>query len=198
MATKVGINGFGRIGRLVFRAMDEGSRDRGRCRQRSRQTSRGRWLICSSTTPFTVARFDDGRRSTEDGFVVDGHAVNACSATATPLNLPWGELGVELVVESTGIFNDRRARLSKHIEAPAQRRFVITCTGQGRGHHHRYGRQRRRVRRREAQHHLERFLHHQLPGSGRQGSDGELRHQARLHEHHPFLHQRPEDPRPSA
>ena len=70
--------------------------------------------------------------------------------------------------------------------------------GQERGHHHRHRRERRRLRRREAQHHLQRVVHHQLPRAVREGAARQLRHQARLHEHDPQLHQRPEHPRLAA
>ena len=61
---------------------------------------------------------------TEDGFVADGHAVKVLSER-DPANLPWGELGVDVVVESTGIFKTGELA-SKHIDAGAKK-VVITC-----------------------------------------------------------------------
>ena len=65
---------------------------------------------------------------TEDGFVADGYAVKVLSER-DPNNLPWGELGVEVVVESTGIFKTGELA-SKHIKAGAKK-VVITCPAKG-------------------------------------------------------------------
>ena len=66
---------------------------------------------------------------TEDGFVADGHAREGPVPSAIPTNLPWGELGVDVVVESTGIFKTGELA-SKHIEAGAKK-VVITCPAKG-------------------------------------------------------------------
>ena len=65
---------------------------------------------------------------TEDGFVADGYAVKVLSER-DPNNLPWGELGVEVVVESTGIFKTGELA-SAHIKAGAKK-AVITCPAKG-------------------------------------------------------------------
>ena len=98
MAVKVGINGFGRIGRLAFRAMyndpelevvavnDLGNKEK---------------LAYLLKYDSVHGRAYDSVETTEDGFVVDGVAVKVLSERE-PANLPWGELGVDIVVESTG------------------------------------------------------------------------------------------------
>ena len=65
---------------------------------------------------------------TEDGFIADGYAVKVLSER-DPNNLPWGELGVEVVVESTGIFKTGELA-SVHIKAGAKK-VVITCPAKG-------------------------------------------------------------------
>jgi glyceraldehyde 3-phosphate dehydrogenase len=64
-----------------------------------------------------------------NNLVVNGHEIIVL-AEKEPANLPWRELGVELVIESTGIFTTREGA-SKH----------LLGAGEGRGHHHRLGRQ---------------------------------------------------------
>ena len=100
MATKVGINGFGRIGRLVYRAM---------CKDPELEVVAVNDLGDIPTMAHLL-KYDSvhGRafetvEVTEDGFVADGKAVKVLSER-DPENLPWGELGVDIVVESTGIF----------------------------------------------------------------------------------------------
>src|SRR5213080_1058084 len=114
MAVKVAINGFGRIGRLVFRAMVE-------------QGSLGRDvevvavgdIVPADNLAYllkydsTQGRFDgqvSSRKSSadkpeDDVLVVNGHEMLVVSAK-DPSNLPWKALGVEVVIESTGLFTD--------------------------------------------------------------------------------------------
>ncbi len=116
MTVKVGINGFGRIGRLVFRAMAKDPdvevvavNDLG-----------------DKATMAHLLKYDSvhGRafnevKVTEDGIEVDGAKVKML-AERDPAQLPWGELGVDIVVESTGLFTDAdKARA--HIEAGAKK-----------------------------------------------------------------------------
>jgi glyceraldehyde 3-phosphate dehydrogenase len=118
MAIRVGINGFGRIGRLVFRA------------------ARGSDLeivgINDLTDAGTLAhllKYDSihGRYPGEvhadgDAIVVDGARI-PISAERDPAKLPWGQLGAKIVIESTGIFADR-AGASKHLSAGAERVII--------------------------------------------------------------------------
>ena len=106
MAIKVGINGFGRIGRLAFRAMVNDPEievvavnDLG-----------------DIPTMAHLLKYDSihGR-----AFVADGHAVKVLSERE-PANLPWGELGVDVVVESTGFFTDG-TKAKSHLDAGAKK-----------------------------------------------------------------------------
>lgn len=125
MAIKVGINGFGRIGRLVFRAMvNDPEIEVVAVNDLGDIPTMAHLLKYDSVH----GRAFDVVEVTEEGFVADGHAVKVLSERE-PSNLPWGELGVDVVVESTGIFKTGELA-SKHVEAGA-RKVVITCPAKG-------------------------------------------------------------------
>jgi glyceraldehyde 3-phosphate dehydrogenase len=116
MATKIGINGFGRIGRSVFRLL--------------RETSDFEVVAVNDLTDaHTLAhllKYDSvmgpyTRRveSTNDAIIVDGQRV-AVSAIKNPAEIPWGKLGVEIVVESTGVFRAKEQCLL-HVQAGAKK-----------------------------------------------------------------------------
>ena len=102
MTTKVGINGFGRIGRLVFRAMaDDPEVEVIAVNDLGDKATAAHLLKYDSI--HGIRNFDI--EVTDDGLVVDGKHVTMLS-DRDPANLPWGELGVDVVVEATGIFNE--------------------------------------------------------------------------------------------
>jgi glyceraldehyde 3-phosphate dehydrogenase len=117
MPVRVGINGFGRIGRNVFRAAYERGADL-------------QWLALNDLVdPPTIAhllkydsilgRFPGEVEVTETGLRVDGTDI-LVTAERDPAALPWGDLGVDVVIESTGLFTDRE-NASKHLEAGAKK-----------------------------------------------------------------------------
>jgi glyceraldehyde 3-phosphate dehydrogenase len=117
MAVRVGINGFGRIGRNVFRAAIEKGADI-------------EWLAVNDLVdPPTIAhllKYDSnygpysGTVSAEgDRLVVDGREIRVM-AERDPGSLPWGELGADVVIESTGLFTDRE-NAAKHLQAGAKK-----------------------------------------------------------------------------
>jgi glyceraldehyde 3-phosphate dehydrogenase len=117
MAVRVGINGFGRIGRNVFRAAHERGADI-------------EWLAVNDLVdPTTIAhllkydstygRFPGEVRATEQGLVINGQEIRVL-AERDPASLPWGDLGADVVIESTGLFTDRE-NASKHIDAGAKK-----------------------------------------------------------------------------
>jgi glyceraldehyde 3-phosphate dehydrogenase len=134
MTVKVGINGFGRIGRAVLRA--------------ARERSDGLDIVAVNdiTTPDTLAhlllhdsilgRYPGTVSADADSIIVDGKAVKVF-AERDPQRLPWGELGVDIVVESTGLFTDAekaRAHLDGGarkvvISAPAKNEDITICMG---------------------------------------------------------------------
>ena len=102
MATKVGINGFGRIGRLVFRAMEKDPAFDIVAINDPGSTEANAHLLKYDSIHGRV--YDDVKVE-GDNIIVDGHKVRVFG-DREPLNIPWGEMGVELVIESTGIFTE--------------------------------------------------------------------------------------------
>jgi glyceraldehyde 3-phosphate dehydrogenase len=126
MPVKVGINGFGRIGRNVFRAAHASGADID-------------WVgvndITDTTTLAHLLKYDSvlGRfpgqvEATETGIKVDGKELRVFSER-DPAALPWSEVGADVVIESTGLFTDRE-NAAKHIEAGAKK-VIISAPAKG-------------------------------------------------------------------
>jgi len=125
MTTKVGINGFGRIGRQVLKIMKEkypdtfdvvAFNDLGDLKQMAH--------LFKYDSNYGI--FDGELEVREDGLVIDGDYVQAISQP-DPAKLPWKELGVEIVIEGTGVFRSREGA-GRHLEAGA-RKVIITAPG---------------------------------------------------------------------
>jgi glyceraldehyde 3-phosphate dehydrogenase (phosphorylating) len=117
MPVRVGINGFGRIGRNVFRAAQEQGADI-------------EWLAVNDlVNPETIAHllkydsnygpFPGTVEATSGGLRVNGSEIRVL-AEKDPRALPWEELGADVVIESTGLFTDRE-NASKHLDAGAKK-----------------------------------------------------------------------------
>ena len=126
MTTKIGINGFGRIGRNFLRAANRRGADLDLVAVND---------ITDAKTLAHLLKYDsvlgiyDGTIGlSEDGIVVDGDELRVL-AERDPANLPWKELGAEIVIESTGLFTDRD-KAAKHLEAGAQK-VVISAPATG-------------------------------------------------------------------
>ena len=116
MPLKVGINGFGRIGRLVFRA---GVKNPNIEFVGINDLFPPESLAYLFKHDSTHGRYNGSVEARPDGIVVDGRFV-PCSAMRNPAELPWGKLGAEYVVESTGLFTDY-ANAENHLKAGAKR-----------------------------------------------------------------------------
>lgn len=116
MAITVGINGFGRIGRLVCRAM---MADGGFNIVAVNDLQSAEVLAALLRRDTTHGAYPGTVEAGEDAIIVDGKTVKALGER-DPANLPWGELGVEFVVESTGFFR-KKAECQKHIDAGAKK-----------------------------------------------------------------------------
>jgi glyceraldehyde 3-phosphate dehydrogenase len=113
---KVAINGFGRIGRLVARILtDRKDFQLMAVNDLAPPETLGHLLRYDSTH----RKFPYDVRLQADGFVVDGREIKALSEK-DPARLPWKDLGVDFVVEATGVFRHREL-IAKHIEAGAPR-----------------------------------------------------------------------------
>ncbi|MCB0184533.1 MAG: type I glyceraldehyde-3-phosphate dehydrogenase, partial [Caldilineaceae bacterium] len=127
MAIKVGINGFGRIGRQVLKVM--------RTKYKNDIDVVAFNDLGDLETMAHLFRHDsvhggyEGTVEVKDGnLVVDGDVIKALSER-DPAKLPWGELGVDIVIESTGVFRDR-AGAGKHLEAGAKK-VIISAPAKG-------------------------------------------------------------------
>ncbi|HOJ34399.1 MAG TPA: type I glyceraldehyde-3-phosphate dehydrogenase [Candidatus Hydrogenedentes bacterium] len=116
MATKIGINGFGRIGRNVFRILVKDPEFEVVAINDITDAKTLAHLLKYDTV---FGRFEGEVSSTEDSIVVNGKTVKVL-AKKDPSELPWKDLGVELVLESTGKFTTK-ADCTKHIQAGAKK-----------------------------------------------------------------------------
>ena len=121
MAVKVGINGFGRIGRNIMRAaMGHTDIDFVAVNDLTNAATLAHLLKYDSV----LGNLDADVRATADGITVAGDEFKVLSVK-DPAQLPWKDLGVDIVVESTGIFTDRDGA-AKHLAAGA-RKVIITA-----------------------------------------------------------------------
>lgn len=123
--TKVAINGFGRIGRLGFKVLLEKSNVEVVAINDLTDTKTLAHLLKYDSVH---GRFDGTVEVTEDGFIVNGKAIKV-TAERDPANLPWAELGINTVLESTGFFVDKDGA-SKHLTAGAKK-VVISAPAKG-------------------------------------------------------------------
>jgi len=124
MPIKVGINGFGRIGRITFRALTERYGDQIEVvaiNDLSDPKTNAHLLKHDSN----YGHFAHKVELQEDGFLVDGKHVRVF-AERNPANIPWGAEGVDVVIESTGFFTDA-LKARAHIDEGGAKRVVISA-----------------------------------------------------------------------
>jgi glyceraldehyde 3-phosphate dehydrogenase len=126
MAVRVGINGFGRIGRNVFRAGREKGADIEWVAVNDLTDARtlGHLLKYDSI----LGAYPGSVEVQDDRLVVDGEELRVL-AERDPAALPWGELGADVVIESTGLFTDRE-NAAKHLSGGAKK-VVISAPAAG-------------------------------------------------------------------
>ena len=125
MAVKVAINGFGRIGRLALRLMVENSEFDVVA---INDLTDAHMLAHLFKYDSAQGRFNGTIEVQEDAFVVNGHTIKTF-AQADPKNLPWGDLGVDVVLECTGFFT-KKEKAEDHIKAGAKK-VVISAPATG-------------------------------------------------------------------
>lgn len=131
---KVGINGFGRIGRLVFRAMESAH-----LRDAGIEVVAINDLVPADNLAYLL-KYDsvqgafDGtvEAKGEDRLVVNGHEIQCLAIKEGPSALPWKDLGVDIVIEATGLFTDA-TKARGHLEAGAKK-VIITAPAKGEGY----------------------------------------------------------------
>src|SRR2546426_6933375 len=121
MATRVGINGFGRIGRQSLKAMLERY-------PRELEVVAINDLTDTRTNAHllkydsTYGRFPGEVETTSDTLIVNGHSIKVLSLR-DPGQIPWGDLGVEIVIESVGIFTDAD-KAAAHLRGGAKKVII--------------------------------------------------------------------------
>jgi glyceraldehyde 3-phosphate dehydrogenase len=136
--TKIGINGFGRIGRLVFRAIaEQGLLDK------TVEVVAVNDLVPADNLAYLV-KYDSTQGkykgtvtseksqpdlAEDDVLVVDGHKIKCLAVKEGPKALPWGKLGVDIVIESTGLFTEAE-KAKGHLEAGAKH-VIISAPAKG-------------------------------------------------------------------
>ncbi|MFC1907861.1 type I glyceraldehyde-3-phosphate dehydrogenase [Chloroflexota bacterium] len=135
MVTKIGINGFGRIGRLTFRTINQYHRDK-------LEVVAINDLTDTKTNAHLLkwdsayGRYSGRVEATEDAIVIDGNAIKVLSER-DPAKIPWSDYGVDIVIESTGLFTNaskavahRQGSVKKVIiSAPAKNEDVTVVLG---------------------------------------------------------------------
>ncbi len=121
MAVRIAINGFGRIGRLVLRAILESKRDDVEV------------VGINDLGPVEInahlLKYDSNHGTLQTEIVIDGDSMDVgtglikVSAERDPANLPWKDLGVDVALECTGLFTDRESA-SKHLDAGANKVLI--------------------------------------------------------------------------
>ena len=173
MAIKVGINGFGRIGRNVLRTcLGDADIDFVAVNDITDTKTLAHLLKYDSV----LGNLEEEISATENGIRVGADEFRVFSEK-DPAQIPWESVGAEIVIESTGRFTNGEDA-AKHlrgtvkkviISAPAKNEDITIVLGVNDDS----------LRPGGAPRHLERLLHDQLPRAGRQGHPRELRHQAR-------------------
>ena len=185
VTVRVGINGFGRIGRNFFRAAVASGAD---------IEIVGVNDLTDNKTLAHLLKYDSilGRlrrrgQLSDDEISVDGKSFKAL-AERDPAKLPWGDLGADVVIESTGFFTDA-TKAKAHLDggakkviisAPATNEDVTIVMGVNDGEYD------------AAAHHIisQRLVHHELPRPDGQGAQRRVHHRARPDDHDPRLHRR--------
>jgi len=126
MATKIGINGFGRIGRLVLRVIMERKEDINVAVINDLTDTRTNAHLFKYDSSY--GRYPGKVEAAEDAIMIDGQRVRVL-AERDPAKIPWRDYGVEIVIESTGLFTDA-SKASAHLQGGA-RKVIISAPAKG-------------------------------------------------------------------
>ena len=183
MAVKVAINGFGRIGRLAFRqmfgaegyevvAINDLTSPKMLAHLLKYDSSQGKYALADTVS------------ATDDSIIVDGKEIKIY-AKANAAELPWGEIGVDVVLECTGFYTSKE-KASAHITAGAKK-VVISAPAGNDLPTIVYNVNHKTLTERGYCYFCS-FLYHQLPGTDGKSSERSGSDRVRYHVHHPCLH----------
>ena len=174
MTVRVGINGFGRIGRQVLKAIIE--------RHAASSRSSPSTILPTPSTNALLFKYDsnygaftgDGRGRTDGALVINGKPSRSSRQRDPGDACPGRAVGVEIVVESTGLFTDA-PKAAAHITGGAKK-VIISAPAKGEDITIVLGVNEGKYDPGQAHRHLQRVLHDQLPGARGQGRQRQLRH----------------------
>ena len=185
MAVKVGINGFGRIGRNIMRAaLGDQEIDFVAVNDLTNTKTLAHLFKYDSI----LGNLDADIKAEGDSITVNGDSFKVLSVK-DPAQLPWKDLGVEVVFEGTGLFTDRDSA-AKHLAAGAKK-VIITAPGKKPDLMTVMGVNNETYDPGQAPHHLERVVHDQLPGAVREGAPRRVPDRPGLDDDDPLVHERP-------
>ena len=128
MAVRVGINGFGRIGRSFTRALlARGERRRRRARRGERPVRRRAHDGVPAQARLRRRHARQRVKATDNGFSIDGHEIKKLEVM-DPAEIPWGDHGVDVVIESTGLFTARE-KAAGHLGGSVERVVISAPSG---------------------------------------------------------------------
>ncbi|HWA65980.1 MAG TPA: type I glyceraldehyde-3-phosphate dehydrogenase [Mycobacteriales bacterium] len=128
MATRVGINGFGRIGRNYFRAALAGGHDI----ELVAFNDLGDAATIAHLLKYdsVLGRFPHAVEVVDGGIAVDGKKITGLAERGGPGALPWKDLGVDVVIESTGLFTDAEVA-RKHVDEGGAKKVIVSAPATG-------------------------------------------------------------------
>ena len=190
MTVRVGINGFGRIGRNFFRAVVASGADIEIVAVND--LTDNKTLATLVKYDSILGRLDGDVTHTDTEITAAGHTFKVFEER-DPAKLDWAGVGADVVIESTGFFTDAE-QAKAHIDGWRQEGHHLRA-GEERGRHDRDGRQRGRLRPGGPHDHLQRVVHDELPRPDGQGPQRRVRHRQGPDDHGARLHRRPEPAR---
>ncbi len=122
MSVRIGINGFGRIGRLVFRSATENKTDFSKIMAVNDPFMDDDYLIYMLKYDSVHGRYSRDVKKVDGGIEIDGHKIRVFHET-DPTKIQWGSVGADYICESTGVFTKREA-CEKHIAGGAKKAII--------------------------------------------------------------------------
>jgi len=126
VATRIGINGFGRIGRNYFRALLATGQDRDLEVVAYNDLGDTKTIAHLLKYDSILGRLGEDVQVTDDGIRVGNRSIKGLAEKGGPGALPWGELGVDIVIESTGIFT-KAADARQHVDKSGAKKVIISA-----------------------------------------------------------------------
>jgi glyceraldehyde 3-phosphate dehydrogenase len=126
VATRIGINGFGRIGRNFFRALLATGQDRDLELVAYNDLGDAKTIAHLLKYDSILGRLGEDVQVTDDGIRVGSRNIKGLAEKGGPGALPWGDLGVDIVIESTGIFT-KAADARQHVDKGGAKKVIISA-----------------------------------------------------------------------